>query len=219
MPVRVPEPINDDLVAAPEAAAMRLAGVSRRQLRYWAETGLVRPSVQRTLGPRSDARVYAFNDLLALLVAAQLRRDFSLQHIRKVVAYLQDQGYSEPLTELRFAVDGRQVYFQHADGSWEGERHRGQVVLSHVISLEPLRQRIRESASARRGRELRGTTERKRSVLGSKPVFAGTRTPVAALYPYLERGYSRAKILEAFPHLSRADVDLAREQFRESGAA
>lgn len=211
--------VVDDRTAMTEDAAMRLGGVSRRQLRYWSETGLLRPSISETLGPRTVVRLYSFADLLALLVAASLRQQFSLQHVRKIIEYLRAQGYARPLTELRFAIDGNAVYFQHPDGSWEGERRPGQIVLSHVIELEPLRTRIRESASGLRPRELRGAVERKRSVLGSKPVFAGTRTPVEALFPYLERRYSTARILEAYPHLSSADVKTARERFRESGAA
>ena len=126
---------------------------------------------------------------------------------------------SAPLAELRFAIEGDQIFFQHSDGSWEGDRRPGQVVLSHVIELDPLRQRIRDTAAAPRERALRGSTEQRRKVLGSKPVFSGTRTPVEALFPYLKRRYTTDKILEAFPHLSREDVSAARRQFRELGAA
>ena len=219
MPAHQLVAVDDSLVAFTEAAAMRLAHVSRRQLRYWAETGLVRPSISAKIGPRTNPRLYAFDDLLALLVAAQLRERFSLQHIRRVVTYLSRQGYERPLSELRFAVQGDQIYFQHADGTWEGERHPGQIVLSHVVALEPLRQQIRDSAVAPRARELRGAIEQRRKVLGSKPVFAGTRTPVEALFPYLQRRYNTERILEAFPHLSREDVSSARRELRERGVA
>lgn len=211
--------VDDSLIAFTEAGAGRLAHVSQRQLRYWADTDLVRPSMLATIGARTKPRLYAFDDLLALLVAAQLRERFSLQHVRRVVAYLGRKGYKRPLSELRFAIEGDQIFFQHPDGSWEGDRRPGQVVLSHVIELEPLRQRIRDTAAAPRARALRGSTEQRRKVLGSKPVFSGTRTPVEALFPYLKRRYTTDKILQAFPHLSREDVTLARRQFRELGAA
>jgi uncharacterized protein (DUF433 family) len=86
-------------------------------------------------------------------------------------------------------------------------------------SIEPLRQQLRDSAVAPRARELRGAIEQGRKVLGSKPVFAGTRTPVEALFPYLQRRYNTERILKAFPHLSREDVQSARRQFRERGVA
>lgn len=219
MPVKKSPSVEDSLIAFTETAAGRLAHVSPRQLRYWAETDLVRPSIVAADGTRTRSRLYAFDDLLALLIAAQLRERFSLQHIRRVVAYLGHEGYERPLSELRFAVEGKQIFFQHADGSWEGDRRHGQVVLSHVIELEPLRQRIRDTAAAPRERSLRGSIEKRRKVLGSKPVFSGTRTPVEALFPYLKRRYTTDKILEAFPHLSREDVSAARRQLRELGAA
>ena len=55
-----------------------------------------------------------------------------------------------------------------------------------------------------------GHVERRRGVLGSKAVFAGTRVPVAAVETYLERGLSEERILEAFPELTREDVEAAR---------
>ena len=45
-------PAGSDLLAFPDTRAARLAGVSLRRLRYWEESGLVVPSVKRTLSPR-----------------------------------------------------------------------------------------------------------------------------------------------------------------------
>ena len=53
-------------------------------------------------------------------------------------------------------------------------------------------------------------SSRRRGVLGSKAVFAGTRVPVAAVEAYLERGLPDERILEAFPELTREDVEAAR---------
>lgn len=91
----------EELLAFPDSRARQLAGVSMRRLRYWEETGLVAPSIQRRLGPKSTVRLYSFADLLSLLVVTELRteRDMSLQHIRRVVDHLQARGYQEPLRE------------------------------------------------------------------------------------------------------------------------
>jgi len=74
-------------------------------------------------------------------VVATLRteREMSLQHIRRVVGHLRSRGYEEPLRELRFATLGREIYFQHPDGSWEGDLRPDQIVLVKTIRLEPLR--------------------------------------------------------------------------------
>ena len=41
----------------------------------------------------------------------------SLQTIRRVVRHLRARGYNEPLRKLRFATVGREIYFQHLDGT------------------------------------------------------------------------------------------------------
>lgn len=133
-------------------------------------------------------RLYALNELVALLVIAQLRNQFSLQLIRKIIARLRTKGYKHPLTELRFATVDDEIFFQHPDGTWEGNRQPDQIVLEHVLHLEPLKAKVRRSTHQRRDPSAAGRLERRRRVMGSKPVFTGTRTPVSALYPYLRRG-------------------------------
>lgn len=204
--------IDDARVAMTLARAASFAGVSERQLRYWHENGLLSPGVYEELSARKHVRLYNFQELLELLVIAALKDEgFSTYVIRKVVEHLRSRGYEHPLTELRFAVDGDEVYFQHPDGSWEGHKAPDQVVLHQVLNLEQLRARIRDAVTADRAEDLAGRIEKRRGVVGSKPVFAGTRTPVEAVQAYLERGYGTESILEAFPHLSEADVEAARE--------
>jgi uncharacterized protein (DUF433 family) len=43
-------------------------------------------------------------------------------------------------------------------------------------------------------------------VMGSTPVFAGTRVPVQTLLDYLEAGDSVGEFLEGFPSVTRAQV-------------
>ena len=47
------------------AAARRIVGVSQRCLDYWADRGIVAPSVQQATGKGSERR-YAFDDLVKL---------------------------------------------------------------------------------------------------------------------------------------------------------
>jgi hypothetical protein len=55
---------TEELLAFPDTRARQLAGVSMRRLRYWKETGLVVPSIQRQLSPKNTVRLYSFADLL-----------------------------------------------------------------------------------------------------------------------------------------------------------
>jgi uncharacterized protein (DUF433 family) len=154
-------------------------------------------------------RLYGFLDLLALMVAAELKeRRITLQHIRAVVTHLRNRGYDRPLTEVRFATYGREVYFQHDDGSWEGGIAPDQLVLSEVLNLRPLRRRIAEGV--RRDEADAGRVERRRGTLGSKPVLAGTRVPVETVRRYLDAGRTVEQIVGSFPVLTPADVEAVR---------
>jgi DNA-binding transcriptional MerR regulator len=210
-------PAGADLLAFPDTRAARLAGVSRRRLRYWEESGLVVPSIKRSFSPRHTVRLYAYQDLLALLVVALLRteRGMSLQHVRRVVAHLRSRGYDAPLSELRFATLGQEIYVQHPDGSWEGGLRPDQVVLFETIRLEPLRLRI--EAAARRSAAEAGQVIRQQGVHASAPVFAGTRIRVSTVQAYLRNGYATQAILDAFPDLEPADVEEAGRLLAAAG--
>jgi uncharacterized protein (DUF433 family) len=198
---------RDDLLAATPETAARLAGVGVGQLDYWRRIGLVEPAVVRRLSPRNEVRLYDFAGLVELRVVAALRARLSLQHIREVIARLR-ASYDRPLSELRFAVQGRQLYFQHVDGSWEGGKRPGQLVIAEIIMLEEVRADLRRAA-AQHHRES-GRIVQRRRVLASKPIFAGTRVPVSAVLAFLERGASDEQILAAYPQLTNADIAAVR---------
>lgn len=201
--------VQEEHLAVTRAVAARVAGLTERQVDYWAGTGLVEPAVDSRLSPGRRVRLYSFIDLLALLVAAELKnRKVSLQHIRKIVAHLRSRGYTSPLTQLTFATVGRDVYFMHEDGTWEGGLQPDQVVIHEVLNLSLLRRRI--AAGTRRDAALSGKVERRRGTLGSKPVLAGTRVPVDTVKRYLEAGRSVEQILESFPALTAEDVEAVR---------
>jgi DNA-binding transcriptional MerR regulator len=188
-----------------------------RRLRYWEETGLVVPSIRRQLSPKNTVRLYSFQDLLALLVVAELRteRDMSLQHIRRVVEHLRSRGYEAPLRELTFATLGQEIYFQHSDGTWEGDLRPDQFVLEKILRLDPLRTRI--TRAAQRQASDAGRVVKQRGVHASAPVFAGTRIRVSTVQDYLRHGYDAEAILEAFPDLKAADVDEASRLLTAAG--
>lgn len=203
--------LDEQRLAVTRDAAARITGLSTRQLDYWTETGLLPPSTDERLTPGRRIRLYSFSDLLGLMVAAQLKaRDVSLQHIRQIVAYLRSHGYMQPLTQLTWATHGKRVYFQHTDGSWEGDLRPDQTVLSQVLDLDVLRREIHKKA--RRASDLAGKTERRRGALGNKPVLAGTRVPVDTVRRYIEHGKTTAEILRAFPVLEERDVEAVRSE-------
>jgi uncharacterized protein (DUF433 family) len=201
--------VDEQLLAVTRETAAKIARLTRRQVDYWARTGLVAPAVDRQLSARNRVRLYQFLDLLSLAVAAELKnRGVSLQHIRQIIARLRERGYEQPLTQLAFATVGKRVFFQHVDGTWEGGLHPDQIVLHEVLLLEPIRERINRGVA--REDDQVGRIEKRRGVHGSKPVLAGTRIPVAAVRRYLQAGRSTADVLEAYPDLTEADVEAVR---------
>jgi len=197
--------------AVTDSQASRVTAVNRRTLRYWDQTGLVQPDVEQIISPRNVVRLYSFARLIELVVVAQLRAQrVSLQHIRKVVGHLRTRGYEDPLRELRFAISGDRVLFQHADGGWEDSRHPFQGVITQVLDLAAIGARI--THRLRRDPHDAGIIETKRKVQASKPVFKGTRVPVDVVLAYLRDGKSEATILKAFPSLTKEDIEAAKSR-------
>ena len=76
------------------ATACVAAGISYRQLDYWARTGLVEPGVRGAAGSGSQ-RLYSFRDILVLkIVKRLLDTGVSLQNIRTAVEHLMSDGAS-----------------------------------------------------------------------------------------------------------------------------
>ncbi len=89
--------------------ACNAAGISYRQLDYWARTGLVEPTV-RTAGGSGTQRLYSFQDVLVLKVIKRLLdAGVSLQQIRIAVQHLRERG-TEDLTRVTLMSDGASVY-------------------------------------------------------------------------------------------------------------
>jgi DNA-binding transcriptional MerR regulator len=89
--------------------ACSAAGITYRQLDYWARTGLVEPSVRPATGSGTQ-RLYGFRDILLLKVVKRLLdTGVSLQNIRAAIDHLRSRGV-EDLTNLTLMSDGASVY-------------------------------------------------------------------------------------------------------------
>lgn len=89
--------------------ACSAAGITYRQLDYWARTGLVEPSVRPASGSGSQ-RLYGFKDILVLKVVKRLLdTGISLQQIRAAVTHLRERG-SADLAQVTLMSDGVSVY-------------------------------------------------------------------------------------------------------------
>jgi DNA-binding transcriptional MerR regulator len=89
--------------------ACKAAGITYRQLDYWARTGLVEPSVRGATGSGTQ-RLYGFRDILVLKVVKRLLdTGVSLQQIRVAIQALRKRGV-EDLAQITLMSDGASVY-------------------------------------------------------------------------------------------------------------
>lgn len=89
--------------------ACAAAGITYRQLDYWARTGLVEPSVRPAYGSGTQ-RLYSFRDVVVLKIVKRfLDTGVALQNIRTAVRHLHDRGI-EDLERMTLMSDGATVY-------------------------------------------------------------------------------------------------------------
>lgn len=87
-----------------------IAGITYRQLDYWARTGLVQPSVATAVGSGSR-RAYSYGDLVKLrIIKDLLDRGVGLQQIRDVFRNHEDI-LDEDLAGGRLVISGDEVLF------------------------------------------------------------------------------------------------------------
>ncbi|MFE3264768.1 MULTISPECIES: MerR family transcriptional regulator [unclassified Streptomyces] len=89
--------------------ACAAAGITYRQLDYWARTGLVEPSVRPAHGSGTQ-RLYSFRDVVVLKIVKRfLDTGVSLQNIRTTVQHLRERGFRD-LERMTLMSDGATVY-------------------------------------------------------------------------------------------------------------
>ncbi|VXB88315.1 MerR family transcriptional regulator [Aeromicrobium sp. 9AM] len=106
---------TDDVSPLPEDAGFRgptacsAAGITYRQLDYWARTKLVEPTVRSATGSGTQ-RLYSFKDILLLkIIKRLLDAGVSLQQIRIAIDHLRVRG-TDDLTQVTLMSDGASVY-------------------------------------------------------------------------------------------------------------
>ncbi len=82
-----------------------IAGITYRQLDYWAREDIVRPSLTKASGSGSR-RLYSYRDLLELrVIKTLLDSGIKLQGVRKGLDYMRDQ-LGEDVTSANLVISG-----------------------------------------------------------------------------------------------------------------
>jgi len=152
---------------------IRLTGITGRQLQWWDERGLVTPARQ------GHRRIYSWDQLVTAAVICQLRRrGFSLQRMRKVIAFLEHEfGTSLAATvraasEYHLLTDGTHLYLRTSARqvvdllknssqpmfdiclSDEVRRVRGQILARNTASQKQMSQTSKKNSASERVRPL-----------------------------------------------------------------
>ena len=92
---------------------MQLTGITARQLQWWDERSIVVPQRE------GHRRIYTWEELVTVAVICQLRkRGFSLQRVRKVIRFLQQEfgtnlaATVSAASEYHLLTDGTHLYLR-----------------------------------------------------------------------------------------------------------
>src|ERR1700733_3351758 len=117
--------------------AVRITGVSFRNIDYWARMKFIVPSIADANGTGTE-RKYSFSDLLALRVARELREaGISTQSLRRVVDFLRTRkSVTHPLAECHLIVTGSDVQVATSpERIMSALRRPGQTSFAFVFDL------------------------------------------------------------------------------------
>lgn len=118
------------LYTAPEL--MRLTGMTRKQVTYWAKIGLITPTLR---DPDADngkpALFYTKTEVIKALIVCELRRSgFSPRQVQQVARNLHERGVELYESEAYLLTDGYSVYYAFNDGEVvDVLKHRHQMML------------------------------------------------------------------------------------------
>jgi uncharacterized protein (DUF433 family) len=199
----------------------RLAGISRRRLRYWEETGTFQAEYVEIRDSGPYRRIYSFQDLVNLRAIARLRVEFNveLDELRNVTTYLRSHP-DTPWSELAVRVyDTHLVFRDPATGEWMTASPLGQLVFE--LAFEDVRNESERDARRlmERSPDQYGKITRNRNIMSNRWVFDGTRIPVDVVIAFHDRGYSRDDIRAEYPTLANEDIDAALAFWQQHATA
>jgi uncharacterized protein (DUF433 family) len=159
-------------MAFPVATASVLSGASTSQLHNWRRTGLLSPEVESDAPPF----IYSFRDIVALRTVVKLRRDKSLQKIRKAFKNAGDIDLTEHPAEWNLVDVGASIFLVRQGGNAvDVLANPGQTTLANLGDIMgPFMTERGEVVDLLRPRQHLQVREQK---LGGWPTIEGTRVP------------------------------------------
>ncbi|MCP3857126.1 MAG: MerR family transcriptional regulator [Actinomycetia bacterium] len=120
--------------------AAEIAGITYRQLDYWARTNLVGPSIAEAQGSGSR-RQYSYRDLLELkVIKSLLDAGLRLESVREVFRYLRDQ-LGEDIVTANLVISGSRSVLVRTGEELIDILQQGQGVLN-ILPLAGVKEEI-----------------------------------------------------------------------------
>lgn len=122
--------------------AAEIAGISYRQLDYWARTDLIRPSLADAHGSGTRRR-YSYRNLLELkLVKTLLDNGIRLESVREAFSYLRNH-LGEDVTAVKLVIAGNTVVLVSENDELIDvvNRYQGQGVLN-LLALDGVKEQV-----------------------------------------------------------------------------
>jgi len=132
------------LYTVPEV--MKLTGLSRKQVEYWAAIGLLTPTLRDASALGSQpASFYSVEAVVKALIMCDLRsRGFTPRQVQQVASNLEAQGLRLDDPDMYLLTDGYSVYYANSNNEvTDILKHHRQMLL-----LVPLREQVEKLKAA-----------------------------------------------------------------------
>lgn len=188
-----------------------LSGATVRQLAYWRRDTGRGPLLFPEYGT-SPRALYSFRDVVALRICVRLRKETSLQRVRRSVAHLQEVSPETHLSSHNLKSAGRTIVWLTDDGDYidtvEQPGHPGiKVVMEEVF-------RSFTTSDGRTVPDLHAPAQGLSiddEVRGGYPVLEGTRIPYDTVASLSRDGLTDADIIDLYPSVTAEGVHGAVE--------
>lgn len=190
--------------------AAALSGATLRQLSHWRRSS---NSSGAVLVPEASAArpiLYSFRDVVALRTCVYLRKDTSLQRIRRAIANLRSLGELDHLSEYKLVSDNDSVVLVNEESAVDLVKQPGQYVMAEMSKvLSPFVNKNDVSVPALfRPREHIAVSPDVRS---GHPVIAGTRVPYEQVADLMHDGVPVESIHDYYPAVGAMAARDARD--------
>ena len=123
---------------------MRLTGMTRKQVNYWSQIGLVKPTFRDSHAKNGQpSSFYSVSEVIKALIVCQLRASgFSPRQVEQLALNLHDYGRELSEAEVYLLTDGYSVYYAQSDSEVVDilKSHRQMLLLipvhEHLVKLK-----------------------------------------------------------------------------------